>query len=284
MQYWHELSSEEKAIICAGGTESPWSGTYTDLTIPGVFLCRRCDAPLYLSSAKFSSDCGWPSFDDELSHAVIRRLDQDGRRTEILCRRCLAHLGHLFIGEGFTKKNQRHCVNSLSLRFVPAQTSDGYERAFFAGGCFWGVELYLSTLEGVVKTECGYMGGDVVNPTYAMVCTGNTGHAETVCVTFDAQMISYEALVRYFFEIHDPAQLNRQGVDIGTQYRSAIFYLTSEQRDVANTLRKKLSAQGIAAVTEVLPASQFYKAESYHQEYFRRRGEAPSCHIHKRSW
>lgn len=284
-QKWHVLSDDEKRILCDCGTEPPGSGEYNDFMVPGVFICRRCDAPLFLSSSKFHSGCGWPSFDDEIPHTVERRLDPDNRRIEIRCHNCHGHLGHVFYGEGCTAKNQRYCVNSLSIHFVPAITEDGMEIAYVAGGCFWGVEHLFMKLNGVVRTECGYMGGDVVFPTYDRVCQGSTGHAETVCVVFDPKKTSYEAICRYFFEIHDPTQEHRQGPDIGSQYRSMIFFLTESQREIALRLIAVLQAQNVQVATRVVPASRFYPAEEFHQKYYEKSHHEPYCHFHKRrSW
>jgi peptide methionine sulfoxide reductase msrA/msrB len=278
MHRYHVLNAEERRIIEQQGTETPGTGDYNETAEPGVYVCKRCDAPLFLSSQKFPSHCGWPSFDGEIADAVERRPDSDGQRTEILCRRCRAHLGHVFQGEWLTKKNLRHCVNSLSLRFLPAKTEEGYERALFAGGCFWGVEYFMKELPGVVRVTSGFSGGEVANPSYEEVCTGKTGHAEVVEAVFDPHKTDFEALATLFFEIHDPTQKMRQGPDIGSQYRSAIFYLTEEQKDVADALIERLRRKKLQVATEVVPAGPFYPAEEYHQDYYDKNGQEPYCH------
>ncbi len=283
------LTPEEERVIVYKGTEAPFSGKYYKFNERGTYTCKRCGAALYRSETKFDAGCGWPSFDDEIAGAVARQTDADGMRTEILCARCGGHLGHVFLGEGFTPKNTRHCVNSISMGFVPdgqagaesgalQVTPPAQETAIFAGGCFWGVEYYLRRHPGVLGTRVGYTGGLTNRPSYKEVCSGRTGHYEAVEVLFDPTKTTYEAVARLFFETHDPEQQNGQGPDIGPQYRSAVFYLNDTQKAVAQKLVQLLRDKGLKVATQLLPATQFWPAETYHQQYYDRQGGAPYCH------
>ena len=277
---YNKLSTEEERVIVHKGTEVPFSGKYNDFFEKGFYLCKRCNAPLYRSEHKFQSSCGWPSFDDEIEGAVKRKIDADGIRTEILCANCGAHLGHVFEGEKFTEKNVRHCVNSVSLKFVKNREVPGTAKAYFAGGCFWGVEYYFEHKEGVISAVSGYMGGTMKNPSYEDVSYENTGHLEVVEVTYDIDKVNYENLARFFFEIHDPTQADGQGPDIGGQYLSALFYSNKEEEITAYELINMLKGKGYQVVTKVLPVSTFWKAEEYHQNYYEKNKKKPYCHVY----
>lgn len=288
--FMKKLTPEEKKIILLKGTEAPFSGKYYRFNEDGTYSCKQCGALLYNSADKFDSGCGWPSFDDEIVGAIKRLPDADGRRTEILCAKCDAHLGHVFLGETLTPKNVRHCVNSIALDFIPTHETkskpdkslkkpiEQTETAIFAGGCFWGIEHLMKHLPGVISVISGYIGGNVSNPNYQDVCNHRTGHAEAVKVIFEPGKITYETLAKRFFEIHDPGQVNRQGPDIGEQYRSEIFYTTPEQKETALKLIHILKDKGFQVVTKLTPATRFWEAEDYHQNYYTKNGKQPYCH------
>jgi len=277
------LTSEEKRVIVNKGTERPWSGEYVEHKQKGTYVCKWCDAPLYRSADKFDSHCGWPSFDDEIPGSVKRIPDADGERTEIVCSRCGGHLGHVFLGEGFTDKNTRHCVNSVSLKFIEDEKMKKetvHETAIFAAGCFWGVEHYFKMAPGVISTEVGYIGGNTTNPGYKEVCSGESGHAEAIRVVYDPSETSFETLARLFFEIHDPTQVNRQGPDVGEQYRSEVFYLNENQKRVTENLISILRQKGYRVATALTKATAFWPAEDYHQDYYAKTGGSPYCHVY----
>jgi peptide methionine sulfoxide reductase msrA/msrB len=198
----------------------------------------------------------------------------------------------------------RYCINSASLRFIPVDRLDaeGYgdylalfrsedvkkgsmmekrETATFAGGCFWGMESILKEIPGVIDTEVGYTGGSRQNPDYEVVSGGRSGHAEAVRVVFDPQRLTYEALLGYFFRMHDPTTKDRQGHDVGSQYRSAIFYHSEGQREIAERVKDEVNRSGKwkdPVVTQIVPAGPFYKAEEYHQDYLVKHPDGYSCH------
>jgi len=276
---YHKLTPEEARVILHKGTERPFTGKYDDFFGKGTYVCKQCGAPLYRSDDKFKSECGWPSFDDEIKGAVKHIPDADGMRTEIVCAKCGAHLGHVFLGEEFTPKNTRHCVNSVSLDFIPAKsTVPDSDTAIVAGGCFWGVQYYMQQADGVISTEVGYIGGKGENPSYQMVCSHITGYAEAVRIIFNPQKTTYENVAKLFFEIHDPTEVNRQGPDVGDQYRSAVFYLNNQQKMITEKLIQVLENKGYKITTQVVPATRFWKAEEYHQNYYAKENGTPCCH------
>ena len=276
---YNVLNAEEKRVILEKGTEYPYTGKYTDNKAQGTYICRQCNSPLYFSKDKFDSNCGWPSFDDEIEGAITRVPDADGRRTEIICAHCEGHLGHVFLGEGFTDKNTRHCVNSISMQFIPSDEtlpailtpSIPMDTATFGAGCFWCVEAIFQQLKGVQSVESGYAAGIIKNPTYKMVCAGGTGAVEVAQIVFDPSVISYRTLLDILFHVHDPTTLNRQGNDVGDQYRSVIFYHSTEQRTIAEEVLREVDASDLwedPIVTTIEPINNYSKAEDYHQNYF----------------
>jgi len=278
----NKLTSQEKHVLINKGTEARFSGEYNKTKAEGVYVCKMCDAPLYSSEHKFESNCGWPAFDDEIKGAIKRVPDLDGRRTEIVCANCGGHLGHVFKGEHLTKKNLRHCVNSISMKFIPKKEDFKEDVIYLAGGCFWGTEYYYKNLKGVIRTSVGFTGGSKNKTSYRDVSKGNSGHAEVVEVVYDKDVIKGDEIIKLFFEIHDFTQINRQGPDIGTQYRSEIFYTTAKQKEVSKKIIKILTSKGYKVATKLTKAGAYYKAEDYHQNYYNKKGGTPTCHFRKK--
>lgn len=272
------LAPETKQIIINKGTEYCYSGIYNDFDKDGSYLCRNCGLALFRSKDKFKSSSGWPSFDQEVENNVKRILDQDDVRTELLCNRCEAHLGHVFYGEKYTDKNTRNCINSLSLDFIHNKVVMDTEEAIVAAGCFWGVEHLFKQLGGVLKTEVGYTGGNINNPNYELVGKADTGHVEAIRVLYDPRIIKYSEIIQYFFEIHDFSQVNGQGGDIGEQYLSKIFCFNNDQSVQAKNIINKLENSGYRVATKLESVKTFWAAETYHQEYYIKNGSKPYCH------
>ena len=279
---YNNLSKDEVDIIINKGTEKPFTGIYNNHFLKGTYVCKQCNQNLYQSEHKFNSDCGWPSFDDAIKGSIKYQLDPDGIRTEILCSRCKGHLGHYFIGENYTKKNVRHCVNSLSLNFKKSMDNNNLLTAYYAGGCFWGLEFLFEKLDGVISAKSGYMGGFINNPTYKQVCYEKTGHLEAVEVLYDSSIINYKDLTKYFFEIHDPTQSNGQGPDIGEQYLSAIFYNNKYEKELSIKLINVLKNKGYNIATNLFPYKTFWEAEEYHQNYYKKKSGTPYCHFYRK--
>jgi peptide methionine sulfoxide reductase msrA/msrB len=278
---YNKLTPQEEAVILHKATERPFTGEYVENKAKGTYVCRQCNAPLYRSEDKFDSHCGWPSFDDEIPGAVKRIPDADGQRTEIVCANCGGHLGHVFLNEGYTPKNTRYCVNSISMKFIPTKNTN-MEKAYFASGCFWGTEYHFMKAKGVKETTVGYMGGHTQHPTYKEVCTGETGHVETTEVVFDTTQTSYEDMLKLYFETHDFTQVGGQGPDIGDQYRSVIFYTSEDQKKLAEKYIGILTNKGYKVATILEKAPHFWPAEDYHQEYYDKKHGTPYCHIYRK--
>ncbi|WP_028108830.1 bifunctional methionine sulfoxide reductase B/A protein [Ferrimonas futtsuensis] len=275
------LTSDEQQVLHHKGTEAPFSGRFLNHSSDGHYLCRDCGARLYHSDGKFDAGCGWPAFETPVTGAVTEQVDADGRRTEILCSACGGHLGHVFRGERLTPANERHCVNSLSLAFEPQQAS-GIDTLTLGGGCFWCIEAVFRRVNGVLSVQSGYAGGQSENPSYQAVCGGGTGHAEVVRIRYDTALVDLDSLLELFFAAHDPTTLNRQGADVGTQYRSIVLCNDPTQRQKVEAFVGRLDASGLFAapiVTEITDDAPFYAAEEGHQEYYERHGGQPYCQV-----
>jgi len=313
-----KLTPEQYTVTQQCGTEPPFRNAYWDHHEAGLYVDVVSGEPLFASSDKFDSSTGWPSFTRPVSSNVVAKRDVTHGmvRTEVRSRAGDSHLGHLFEDGPRDRGGQRYCINSASLRFVPAARleAEGYgqfsalfpqapasqanplsstaataarEVAVLAGGCFWGMQDLLRKIPGVLETEAGYTGGWLENPGYHDTHDSASGHAESVRVVFDPRRLGYQELLeRWFFRMHDPTTLDQQGNDRGTQYRSAIFVADERQRAIAEAVKARVQASGTwkgTIVTTIEPASAWYQAEPEHQDYLERNPGGYSCH-YLRPW
>lgn len=273
------LSRDEYRVTQEGATEPPFANRYWDNHDRGIYVDVVSGELLFSSEDKFDSGTGWPSFSCPVNpDSIVSRLDHSHgmERVEVRAAKSGSHLGHIFT-DGPAPDGLRYCINSAALRFIPENEST----AIFAAGCFWGAEAYFRQVRGVLSVSAGYTGGKTPNPQYEEVCTGQTGHAEAIRILFNPERIEYGDLLRHFFRMHDPTTRDRQGNDRGTQYRSAIFWMSEKQRDEAQAMIDKLNRSGRLAgpiVTELSPASVFYPAEEYHQAYLDK-NPGGYCHV-----
>lgn len=280
------LSPDLYAVAREADTERAFTGTMCKSDTKGTYYCAACGLKLFKSEQKFVSSCGWPSFfeQDNKNSVVFKEDNSYGmKRTEALCGRCNSHLGHLF-DDGPEPTGKRYCMNAISLDFVPegvTSTTENLETIVLGGGCFWCVEAVYENLEGVKSVYSGYAGGTVENPSYEEVCTGRTGAAEVVEITYDKTKTNLDEIFQVFFTVHDPTTLNRQGADVGTQYRSAIFYKNENEKKAAESLIAALNEKVFSnkIVTTLEPLQKFYKAESYHQGYYQNNKNQAYCQM-----
>lgn len=277
-EWKEELTDEQFRVTRLHGTERPHSSDMCVAFDPGIYACVCCGTLLFDANEKFDSGTGWPSFTQPIKeNAISYNMDETFGmvRIETLCNTCDAHLGHVF-QDGPPPSGLRYCMNAVALEKVESTT----EKLTIGGGCFWCTEAIFQELEGVIEVESGYSGGEIKNPTYREVCSGMTGHAEVVQITYDPTIISYEDLLIVHLTTHNPTTLNRQGADRGTQYRSIIFYKNNDQKESAQRAIEKVQQYyDDQIVTEVAPFEIFYAAEGNHQDYYKSNPSKPYCQV-----
>ena len=298
------LTREQHRVTQRNGTERPGSGALLGNKQPGIYVDVVSGEPLFASSDKYESGCGWPSFTKPIEPANVKATRDWSMlipRTEVRSAHGDSHLGHVFKDGPRDRGGLRYCINSASLRFVARadMVEQGYgayldqieevsvpattERAVLAGGCFWGMQDLIRKLPGVVSTRVGYSGGANANATYRNHGT----HAEAIEIVFDPARTDFRTLLEFFFQIHDPTTRDRQGNDRGASYRSAIFYADERQKAVAEDTIADVEASGLwpgKVVTEVTPVGDFWEAEPEHQDYLERKPNGYTCHFVRPNW
>lgn len=298
------LTPEQYRVTQLNGTEQRFTGIYDQHFQPGIYVDVVSGEPLFSSMDKFDAGCGWPAFTRPIEPAAVAErqdLSHGMLRTEVRSRLADSHLGHVFEDGPPEQGGLRYCINSAALRFVPRpeMKAGGYREhlarfkepemtpkqlatAILAGGCFWGMQEILRKIEGVVSTRVGYCGGTLPNADYQTVKRGGTGHAEAVKTVFDPAKLTFRSLLEdWFFRMHDPTTLNRQGNDVGESYRSTIFYFDESQKTVAEAaIRAAASSSRWSRpiVTTIEPVRHWSDAEEYHQDYLRKNPGGYSCH------
>ena len=296
------LTPEQFRVTQQNGTERRGPGPLLKNKQAGIYVDIVSGEPLFASTDKYESGCGWPSFTRPIDAANVKATRDWSMfipRTEVRSAQGDSHLGHVFKDGPRDRGGLRYCINSAALRFVPRaeMAGQGYgdylgqieappattQRAVLAGGCFWGIQELIRRLPGVVSTRVGYSGGDVPNATYRR----HGSHAEAIEIIFDPARTDFRTLLEFFFQIHDPTTVNRQGNDRGASYRSAIFYADEGQKAVAEDTIADVQASGLwpgIVVTELAPVGEFWEAEPEHQDYLQRRPNGYTCHFVRPNW
>jgi len=295
-----KLTSLQYEVTQNCATEPAFNNLYWNNKEAGIYFDITSSIPLFLSTDKYDSGSGWPSFTKPIDkdHIIEKEdMSKGYNRVEVKAKNSNSHLGHVFTDGPKEKGGLRYCINSASLSFIPYNKlqENNYEHYKFllelnlesiliSGGCFWGMEELFRKRVGVVKTKVGYSGGAFEKPSYEDVKKGITKHAETLLVTFDNSKTNLEEILNYFFKIHNPTTINRQGNDSGSQYRSAIFYITETQKNIAKDIINKIDNLKVwpsKIVTTVEQAKKFYDAEEYHQKYLEKNPNGYTCHFER---